>query len=312
MPDGDHGAPSKAAATDALKRLRTSLADVDAVEQALRGQVVLYESVLASLVEGIVVQDISGKIVAFNASATRILGLSDEQLTGRSSLDPSWAAVHADGSPFPGEQHPAMVTLRTGEPLLGVLMGVRVGNGRTRWISINTQPLRDGHSGPIQGVVCSFQDITARRTHEAAIRASEACFQRLEQEREEFFELALDLLCVADLDRGFLKLSRSFELTLGWGPEEMVGRPFLELVHPEDLVPTEDALRQLLERRTTAGFESRYRCKDGSWKSLAWRVSPPAPGSRVLHAVARDVSALRRGADSTVRLAGSLPSADAA
>jgi len=308
MPDGDHGAPSKAAAADALKRLRTSLADLDAVEQALRGQVVLYESVLASLVEGIVVQDISGKIVAFNASATRILGLSDEQLTGRSSLDPSWAAVHADGSPFPGEQHPAMVTLRTGEPLLGVLMGVRVGNGRTRWISINTQPLRDGHSGPIQGVVCSFQDITARRTHEAAIRASEA----RGQEREEFFELALDLLCVADLDRGFVKLSRSFELTLGWSPEEMLGRPFLELVHPEDRVATEDALRQLLEGRTTAGFESRHRCKDGSWKWLAWRAPPPAPGSRVLHAVAREVSAQRREADRPVRLADGRSGADAA
>ncbi len=179
MLDPGQGAPSKAVAADALKRLRTSLADVEAVEQALRGQVVLYESVLASLVEGIVVQDITGKIVAFNASALRILGLTAEQLTGRSSLDPSWAAVHADGSPFPGEQHPAMETLRTGEPLLGVLMGVRLAGGGTRWISINTQPLRDGHSGPLQGVVCSFQDITARRTHEATIRASEARFRGL-------------------------------------------------------------------------------------------------------------------------------------
>ena len=171
--------------------------------------------------------------------------------------------------------------------------------------------------------MCSFQDITARRTHEAAIRASEARAQEREeffelaldlraQEREEFFELGLDLLCVADLDRGFLKLSRSFESILGWSPEEMLGRPFLELVHPEDRVASEDALRQLLEGRTTAGFESRYRCKDGSWKWLAWRAPPPAPGSRILHAVARDVSTQRRGADSPLRLAGPLSSADAA
>ena len=227
MPDGDHGAPSKAAAAEALKRLRTSLADVDAVEQALRGQVVLYESVLASLVEGIVVQDISGKIVAFNASATRILGLSDEQLTGRSSLDPSWAAVHADGSPFPGEQHPAMVTLRTGEPLLGVLMGVRVGNGRTRWISINTQPLRDGHSGPIQGVVCSFQDITARRTHEAAIRASEARFRGLSTQ-------APVGIFLAGAAGEFQYVNECWADITGLGPELALGRGWMDALHPED------------------------------------------------------------------------------
>ena len=424
MLDAGNGATSKAAAADALKRLRTSLADVEAVERALRGQVVLYESVLASLVEGIVVQDLTGKIVAFNASALRILGLTAEQLTGRSSLDPSWAAVHADGSPFPGEHHPSMVTLRTGEPLLGVLMGVRLPGSGTRWISINTQPLRDGLSGPLQGVVCSFQDITARRTHEAAIRASEARFRslstqapvgiflagpsgdfqyvneawseiaglrpeaalgrgwaealhpedreavlaawarststgepycgelrflrpdgevrwvlatartlsddvgrvsglvgcvnditerrRLEQEREEFFELALDLLCVVDLDTGFQRVSRSVELTLGWTREELLGRPFLELVHPDDLATTEEALRHLVEGHATAGFENRYRCRDGSWRWLAWRAPPPAPGTRVLHAVARDVSLQKSEAERLVRLAESDPLTGAA
>jgi len=415
--DEGHGATSKEVAADALKRLRTSLADVEAVEQALRSQGSLYESVLASLVEGIVVQDANGRIVAFNASALRILGLTAEQLTGRTSLDPRWGAMHADGSAFPGEQHPAMVTLRTGEPLLGVLMGVRIPGGGTRWVSVNTQPLRDGHSGPLQGVVVSFQDITARRTHEAAIRASEARFRglsaqapvgiflagatgefqyvnemwtqitglrpeaalgagwasalhpedrgavlaawtdaartgepyrgefrflrpdgeirwvlatarilsddvgrvsgfvgcvnditerrELEQEREEFFELALDLLCVVDLDSGFLRASRSFEQTLGWSRAELLGRSFLELVHPEDVEATEEALRHLVEGRTTTGFESRYRCKDGSWRWLAWRMPPPGPGSRVLHAVARDVTAQKHEADRLVRLAES-------
>jgi diguanylate cyclase (GGDEF)-like protein/PAS domain S-box-containing protein len=424
MLDGANGAMSKAVAADALKRLRTSLADVEAVEQALRSQVMLYESVLASLVEGIAVQDLTGKIVAFNASALRILGLSAEQLTGRTSLDPTWAAVHADGSPFPGEQHPAMVTLRTGEPLLGVLMGVRLPGGGTRWISINTQPLRDGLSGPLQGVVSSFQDITARRTHEAAVRASEARFRglstqapvgiflagaggefqyvnetwteitgvvsedalgagwgdalhpddrdrvleawaeavgsgaaysdefrfrrpdgevrwvlatarvltddvgrvtgvvgcvsditerrRLEQEREQFFELALDLLCVVDLDRGFTKVSRSFEQILGWSPGELLGRSFLDLVHPEDRDRTEDVLHQLVDGQATAGFETRYRCKDGSWRWLAWRAPPPSAGSRVLHAVARDVTVEKREAERLLRLAESDPLTGAA
>ena len=45
-------------------------------------------------------------------------------MIGVSSLDPRWRAIHEDGSPFPGEEHPAMVTLRTGRPQEGVLMGV--------------------------------------------------------------------------------------------------------------------------------------------------------------------------------------------
>jgi diguanylate cyclase (GGDEF)-like protein/PAS domain S-box-containing protein len=424
MLDGGNGGMSKAVAADALKRLRTSLADVEAVEQALRSQVMLYESVLASLVEGIAVLDLTGKVVAFNASALRILGLTAEQFSRRTSLDPIWACVHADGSPFPGEQHPAMVTLRTGEPLLGVLMGVRLPSGGTRWISVNTQPLRDGPSGPLQGVVSSFQDITARRAHEAAVRASEARFRglsaqapvgiflagpggefqyvnetwteitgafpedalgrgwedavhpddrdrvqdawarsigsgeaysdefrfrrpdgevrwvlatarilsddmgrmsgvvgcvsditdrrRLEREREEFFELALDLLCVVDLDRGFTKVSRSFEQTLGWSPDELLGRSFLDLVHPDDRAATEDVLRQLVEGRATAGFEARSLCKDGTWRWLAWRAPPPGAGSRVLHAVARDVTVQKREADRLVRLAESDPLTGAA
>ncbi len=134
----------------------------------------------------------------------------------------------------------------------------------------------------------------------------------LEEEREQFFEVALDLLCVADLDAGFLRVSRSFELTLGWTREELLGRPFLDLVHPEDLAATDEALRHLAEGHTTAGFEARYRCKDGSWRWLAWRAPPPAPGSRVLHAVARDVSAQKRESERLVRMAESDPLTGAA
>jgi diguanylate cyclase (GGDEF)-like protein len=78
-------------------------------------------------------------------------------------------------------------------------------------------------------------------------------------------------------------------------------------VHPEDLAATDEALRHLAEGHTTAGFEARYRCKDGSWRWLAWRAPPPTPGSRVLHAVARDVSAQKRESERLVRMAESDP-----
>lgn len=92
--------------------------------------------------EGLVVQEAGGAIVLANPAAERILGLSAEQLSGRTSLDPRWRAVRGNGAPFPGDEHPAMVTLRTGAPTSNVLMGVYRPSGDLVWISVNTRLLR--------------------------------------------------------------------------------------------------------------------------------------------------------------------------
>jgi len=75
--------------------------------------------------EGVTVQNEKGDIVACNASACRILGLSEEQLTSRGSNDPQWRAIREDGSPFPGDDHPSMQVLRTRRSVENVRMGLR-------------------------------------------------------------------------------------------------------------------------------------------------------------------------------------------
>ncbi|MBD2740317.1 PAS domain S-box protein [Coleofasciculus sp. FACHB-1120] len=135
-----------------------------------------YRSVVTTMAEGIVLQDANGVIHTCNASAKRILGLSREQMMGRTSLDPSWQTIREDGSPFLGEEHPAMVTLRTGEPCSDVVMGVYKPDGSLTWISVNAQPLfRAGESLPY-AVVSSFANITARKQAEFALKESEARF----------------------------------------------------------------------------------------------------------------------------------------
>src|SRR5262245_18073239 len=111
-----------------LKRLQVGWSEGEA----------LYGSVIASMAEGVVVQDAEGLIAACNPSAERLLGLTAEQMAGRSSLDPRWRSIHSDGSPFPGDTHPALITLRTGEPQYNVEMGVHKPDGSLTWISINT------------------------------------------------------------------------------------------------------------------------------------------------------------------------------
>jgi PAS domain S-box-containing protein len=122
-----------------------------------------YRSAIAAMQDGMVLLDADGGIRACNASAERILGLSAEQMMGRTALDPRWASIHEDGSPFPGETFPVMVTLHTGAPCSNVVMGVQKPSGELTWISINSQALFDTDGTTPAGVVASFTDITDRK-----------------------------------------------------------------------------------------------------------------------------------------------------
>ena len=139
-------------------------------EEALGKSEERYRSVIAAMQDGVVLLDAEGGIRACNASAERILGLSADQMVGRTTLDPRWRAIHEDGSPFPGETHPVMVTLRTGQSCLNVIMGVHKPDGELTWISINSQPLFEADGTTAAGVVASFEDITGPRRTEQALR----------------------------------------------------------------------------------------------------------------------------------------------
>ena len=143
-------------------------------EDALGASEERYGSVVAALAEGIVFMDADGGLQASNVSAERILGLTGEQIAGRTTFDPRWQAIHENGSPFPGETHPIVMTLRTGKPYANVIMGVHKPSGELTWISINSQPLfRRGVRKPY-AAVASFFDITERKRAEDALRATQA------------------------------------------------------------------------------------------------------------------------------------------
>jgi PAS domain S-box-containing protein len=113
------------------------------------------------LTMGVVFQDVDGRIVAANHAAQQILGLTLDQMRGVTSIDPRWLAVHEDGAPFSGEDHPAMVALRTKKPVLDVVMGVFNPKIESQtWINIHAFPIIDDTNACISGVYALFEDVT--------------------------------------------------------------------------------------------------------------------------------------------------------
>ncbi|MEX2642231.1 MAG: PAS-domain containing protein, partial [Acetobacterales bacterium] len=144
-------------------------------------------------------------------------------------------------------------------------------------------PSADGHPRLLKahvvrhldGVIVTFADITDRRV--------------LEKEREIFFELSADLLCIADTEGRFRQLNPAWEATLGWTVAELSAVPYLHFVHPDDIEATKAAAGRLAAGEPVTRFENRYRRRDGSWCPLEWNVVPRPDG--LLQGVARDISA---------------------
>ncbi len=149
-------------------------------DAAIRQSEDRYRTLYETISGGVVLQDIDGKIIQANAAACELLGLTVDQILGRTSMDPRWHAIHEDGSPFPGEDHPAMATLRTGKPLRNVVMGIyHPKDDAYRWIQINSDPIFDRTSGKVAGVMTTFVDITAQKSLQQKLQDSEKKYQSL-------------------------------------------------------------------------------------------------------------------------------------
>lgn len=247
----------------------------DAALQEVGRTGALLQSAFEAMQNGIVLQHATGQIVWCNPAAERILGLTRDQMEGRTSMDPRWRSIRADGSPFPGDEHPAMVALRTGQPVDNVLMGIATGS-EPRWIQINARPIRNSAEEAPHAVVATFADVTA--------------LLQTEQEYRQFFSLSLEMLCIASLDGFLLRTNPAWTRVLGWSAAELDRRRFLDLVHPDDAAATVAEMGQLAEGKQTLHFENRYQHRDGGWRTLSWQAcAVPAQGT--ILAVARDVTA---------------------
>ncbi|MBD2435663.1 PAS domain S-box protein [Nostoc sp. FACHB-110] len=248
---------------------------------------------------GVLLQLADGSIQACNQTAEKILGLTLKQIQGWNSTEPPWQAIHADGTPFPGDTHPAMVTLDTGKPCNDVVMGLYQPCGKLVWILIQTEPLWADGCTPY-GVIATFADVTEQmglcvtdpslelqsspsmnnQKQNTAVSGSEEAF---------FFERSLDLLSVVGIDGYFKRANPAFTKILGYCTTELLGSPFLNFVHPDDHTITLAEMEKLKAGMPTLNFENRYRTKEGSYRWLSWTASPQLDQG-VIYCVARDMT----------------------
>lgn len=130
--------------------------------------------------------------------------------------------------------------------------------------------------------------------HELNRRRRDAAEQALRlktQELDAYFNTSLDLFVIANLEGFFLKVNPSWEKVLGYRAEDLNGVRFLDLVHPEDLAITLEAMERLAHQQPVFDFVNRYRHRDGSWRWIEWRT---APCGDIIHAAARDITARKQ------------------
>lgn len=127
----------------------------------------------------------------------------------------------------------------------------------------------------------------------AVLEAAQSPANAMAQENELFFSVALEMLCIAGFDGYFKRINPMWTRTLGWSDAELLARPFLDLVHPEDRDSTIAAASALADGSDVVCFDNRYACKDGSWRWLSWN-SYPIVERQLIVAAARDVTDQRR------------------
>ncbi len=110
-----------------------------------------------------------------------------------------------------------------------------------------------------------------------------------EEELDQFFTLSLDMLCISDFEGQFKRVNPAWEHVLGIPTKELLSKPYIEFVHPDDVQATIREAKRIDEGATAISFENRYRCADGSYKWLLWNATPNM-NQKLVYAVARDIT----------------------
>jgi PAS domain S-box-containing protein len=250
------------------------------VQESLRKSEVEYRRLFETMAQGVVYQATDGRIISANPAAERILGLSFDQMHGKTSMDPYWQMIEENGKPVTGEEHPAMIALRTGQTTGPVTRGVyRPDLDKHIWLNITAIPVfQPGKAKPDQAYAV-FEDITERK--EAA---------ELIEKLAKIADTSPNSIVVHDYEGNILYANESTFKMHGYKKEEFMGLNLKQLDTPESAELIAPRMREI-EIKGEAKFEVSHRRKDGEnlpllvdVKKIEWF------GKQALLSIATDIS----------------------
>jgi PAS domain S-box-containing protein len=132
--------------------------------------------------------------------------------------------------------------------------------------------------------------------------------KQAQTERDRFFTISLDLLCIVGFDGYFKRLNSAWSNALGYSSAELLAKPIMEFIHPDDREATLVEAKKLISGAPSIYFENRYICKDGSYKWLLWTASPFSEEG-LIYAVARDITSRKKAESELQRQAVAMSAA---
>lgn len=216
--------------------------------------------------------DANGIVTNWNVGAQHILGYTEEEIVGK---DAAKLFTMEDRSKLIPEKEleTAAIAGRAEDERWHVRR-----DGSRFWASGVVTPVRD-QSGKLIGFSKVMRDMTERN--------------KLTEERDRFFALSMDMLTIVHLDGRFQRVNPAFQEVLGYSEEELLSMSIFDLVHPDDLQGTVTGYQKLAAGEPIKFMENRLRCKDATYKWVAWSYFP-LPEDGVAFGVGRDTNDVRR------------------
>lgn len=249
-------------------------------EAKLRSSEEKYKKLFNEAIDSIFVVDVeTGIITDCNTNACKLMERPREEIIGmhERSLLAQPATKERFSATF--QLHLATTGQITDEQVI-------TKSGEIRDVLVKSNIMEIEGRSLIQGI---FRDVTNRKKAERELRLSQ-------EQKNRFFDLAVDMLCIAGFDGYFRQVSAACIETLGWSEEELLSRPWIEFVHPDDVEDTVHAGNAIQDGETVIRFENRYLCKDGTYKWISWN-SEPIEELGLIYAVARDITETKKSQD---------------